>query len=116
MKVQGWLGKHGVSCQPLEDKDPSQRKVLVVGDLSEAESNLKNWKNLARHMVRGGTVIFLSQTAFRREKDVVGWLPLAKKGRCYKFIDHLYHKECVAKAHPIFDGLQANAILDWYYY
>ena len=101
-KVQEWLGKHGVSCQPLEDKDPSQRKVLVVGDLSETASDLKSWKNLARHMVRGSTVIFLSQAAFQREKDTVGWLPLAKKGRCYKFTDHLYHKECAAKAHRDF--------------
>jgi hypothetical protein len=61
-------------------------------------------------------VVFLSPAAFRREKDPVGWLPLAKKGRCYRFTDHLYHKECVAKAHPIFEGLQAKGILDWYYY
>jgi hypothetical protein len=46
----------------------------------------------------------------------VGWLPLAKKGRCYEFNDWLYHKECVGKAHPVFDGLQSKGILDWYYY
>jgi hypothetical protein len=115
-KVQDWLGKHGVTCQPLRDGDPSQREVLVVGDLSKTGSDLKTWKNLARHMARGSAVIFLSQAAFQREKDPVGWLPLAKKGRCYKFTDHLYHKECVAKAHPIFDGMQTQAILDWYYY
>jgi Glycosyl hydrolases family 2, sugar binding domain/Glycosyl hydrolases family 2/Glycosyl hydrolases family 2, TIM barrel domain len=115
-KVQEWLSKHGVVCKPLEDRDPSQREVIVVGDLSATTSDLKSWKNLARHMARGSSVIFLSQAAFQREKDAVGWLPLAKKGRCYKFTDHLYHKECVAKGHPIFDGLQANAILDWYYY
>jgi hypothetical protein len=47
----------------------------------------------------------------------MGWLPLAQKGRCYRFPDvSIYHKECVAKAHPIFDGLQAKGILDWDYY
>ena len=56
-------------------------------------------------MARGSVVVFLSQQAFQREKDAVGWLPLAKKGRCYEFNDWLYHKECVAKAHPVFRGL-----------
>ncbi len=46
----------------------------------------------------------------------MAWLPLAKKGRCYEFNDWLYHKECVAKAHPVFEGLQGRGILDWYYY
>lgn len=46
----------------------------------------------------------------------MGWLPLAKKGRYYEFNDWLYHKECVAKAHPIFDGLQSKGIMDWDYY
>jgi hypothetical protein len=44
------------------------------------------------------------------------WLPLVKKGRCYEFADWLYHKECVAKTHPIFDGLQTRGIMDWDYY
>jgi hypothetical protein len=68
-------------------------------------------------MARGSTVVFLSPAAFEREKDSVGWLPLVKKGRCYKFHDvSIYHKECVAKAHPIFDGLQAKGVMDWDYY
>ncbi|MHB9036893.1 MAG: malectin domain-containing carbohydrate-binding protein, partial [Armatimonadota bacterium] len=48
--------------------------------------------------------------------NMVGWLPLEKKGRYYRFHDWLYHKECVAKLHPIFDGLQSKGIMDWDYY
>lgn len=44
------------------------------------------------------------------------WLPLAKKGSVVNFADWLYHKECVAKAHPVFAGLQAKGIMDWDYY
>ena len=44
------------------------------------------------------------------------WLPLASKGRVRNTPDWLYHKECVAKAHPIFDGLQAKGIMDWDFY
>ena len=67
-------------------------------------------------MARGSVVVFLSQQAFQREKDAVGWLPLATKGRCYEFNDWLYHKECVAKTHPVFEGLPGKGILDFYYY
>jgi hypothetical protein len=84
--------------------------------VSKAGADADTWKELARRMARGSVVVFLSHFAFQREKDAVAWLPLAQKGRCYKFGDWLYHKECVAKAHPIFAGLPNKGILDWYYY
>jgi len=115
-KVKNWLKGHGVICEPFGGTEPSRREIIVVGDFSKAGSDASGWKELARRMARGSVVVFLSPAAFRREKDPVGWLPLAKKGRYYRFTDHLYHKECVAKAHPIFEGLQAKGILDWYYY
>jgi len=43
-------------------------------------------------------------------------LPLPGKATVTDYFDWLYHKECVAKAHPIFDGLQAKGIMDWDYY
>ena len=53
----------------------------------------------------------------QRDKDSTGWLPLKTKGRCYYFVDHLYHKECVAKRRTrSLKGCRAKAILDWYYY
>jgi hypothetical protein len=115
-KVEEWLGKHGVVSQPIGNGELSQREVILVGDLSNAAPDTNGWQNLARRMAKGSSVIFLSPAAFQRGTDPMAWVPLAKKGRCYKFTDHLYHKECVAKAHPIFQGLQAKAILDWYYY
>ena len=67
-------------------------------------------------MASGSSVIFLSPAAFARGEDFVGWLPLPVKGRCYRFHDWLYHKECVAKAGPLFAGLQAGGIMDWDYW
>jgi hypothetical protein len=115
-KAQAWLKQHGVPCRPLEGEKMAQREVILVGDLSQTGSEAKSWRELAGRMAQGSTVVFLSHAAFARGKETTAWLPLAKKGRCYRFVDHLYHKECVAKAHPIFEGLQAKAILDWYYY
>jgi hypothetical protein len=115
-KVENWLKGHEVTCEPFERAAPNRREIILVGGLSEAHADTNGWKELARRMARGSVVVFLSHAAFQREKDAVAWLPLAKKGRCYRFNDWLYHKECVAKTHPIFDGLQGKGILDWYYY
>jgi len=51
-----------------------------------------------------------------REKDRVGWLPLSPKGQCNDFWDWLYHREFVARPHPVFAGMPARGILDWDYY
>ena len=120
-KTENWLKAHGASCADFRD-DPiagaahRQREIILVGDVSKAGSTTDEWKELARRMARGSVAVFLSPLAFQREKDDVGWLPLATKGRCYAFNDWLYHKECVAKTHPVFEGLQGKGILDFYYY
>jgi len=112
-----WLKRHGLTSERMDGSAPARREIILVGDLSRGGGDGSTWRELARRMARGSTVLFLSSAAFEREKDSVGWLPLVKKGRCYKFHDvSIYHKECVAKAHPIFDGLQAKGVMDWDYY
>ena len=116
-KVANWLKAHGVACERFAMSVPSRREIILVGDLSKAGSAASEWKELARRMARGSVVLFLSPAAFQREKDPVGWLPLTTKGQCPKFPDvSIYHSECVAKAHSIFDGLQPKGIMDWDYY
>ena len=112
--VEAWLKSHGVTCEPLSSAAPNRRELILVG--APANPDPAAWTDLARRMARGSTVVFLTPEAFKLEKNPVAWLPLAQKGRCYKFNDWLYHKECVAKAHPVFEGLQGRGILDWYYY
>jgi hypothetical protein len=60
--------------------------------------------------------LLLEDTALEDSRGDMDWLPLANKGKCTTFHDWLYHKECVAKAHPVFDGLPAKGIMDWDYY
>jgi hypothetical protein len=114
--VQAWLKSQGVMSDPFTGSAPSRRELILVGEPAEAGGDREPWKELARRMARGSTVVFLSQDVFKRDEDAVAWLPLEQKGRCYKFDDWLYHKECVAKAHPVFEGLQGRGILDWYHY
>ncbi len=114
--VESWLTAHGVTIAPLQSAGSGTRELILVGDVSGGPSLAHEWKTIAERMATGSTVIFLSQNAFKRDKQEVAWLPLANKGRIYEFNDWLYHKECVAKPHPVFEGLQGNGMLDWYYY
>ena len=113
--VGSWLTSHGVTVRPLTGTAPANRELILVGDVS-GESKSGAWKELAARMARGSTVVFLSPQAFKREKDGAARLPLAKKGRVFPFADMLYHKECVAKPHRVFEGLQGKGVLDMYYY
>jgi len=113
--VEAWLSAHGVASSPLQKGAAGKRELILVGDVS-ATASLAEWQMLAERIATGSSVIFFSPQAFKREKDGAAWLPLAKKGRVYEFNDWLYHKECVAKSHPVFDGLQGKGLLDWYFY
>jgi hypothetical protein len=111
-RVVNWLNSKGVRCIRFEDAKPERGEIILVGD-SVGDENL--WKELYRRMEKGGIVIFLSPSVFRKGDDPLFWLPLKKKGRCYAFYDWLYHKEIVAKPHPIFEGLPTG-IMDWDFY
>jgi hypothetical protein len=112
-----WLQSRGVSCRPWHDPDPATTEAILVGDLSRVRSfDLREWSGLMRKAARGCKVVFLSPQAFKRGDNPTGWLPLANKGRCHQLLDWVYHKECVAKAHPVFDGLQGKGVMDWEYY
>lgn len=115
VSVGSWLTSRGATVGLFTGTAPGNRELILVGDVS-GESSVAEWKELAARMARGSTVVFLSPQAFKREKDGAARLPLAKKGRVYAFSDMLYHKECVAKPHRVFEGLQGKGVLDMYYY
>jgi hypothetical protein len=114
--VESWLNAHGVHTTPLAGATREGRELILVGDVSKQPAAASEWQQLAARMATGSVVVFLSPLAFQRDKNASTWLPLANKGRIYEFNDWLYHKECVAKPHPVFAGLQGNGILDWDYY
>jgi hypothetical protein len=122
-RVRSWLAAAGVSTQPYtgvpapdDQGSAGERQVILVGKLSAVTTELGHWQELARRVARGSVAVFLAPAALRRGEDPAGGLPLQNKGRAYDFNDWLYHKECVAKAHPIFEGLTAPGIMDWDYY
>jgi hypothetical protein len=113
--IGSWLTSRGATIATFGGTAPANRELILVGDVSGQSTNAE-WKELAARMARGSTVVFLAPQAFKREKDGAARLPLAKKGRVFRFEDMLYHKECVAKPHRVFEGLQGKGVLDMYYY
>lgn len=111
-----WLRDQGVVCRPWHEAAPAVPEVILVGDLAKAGAEARVWRGLMTSAARGCVIVFLSPFAFTRGEDSSSWLPLAKKGRCHTFFDWVYHKECVAKTHPVFEGMQAPGVMDWEYY
>ncbi len=60
--------------------------------------------------------LITEDSALKSPRNDSEWLPLKKKGKCAFYKDDLYHKETVAKRHPLFDGLMNHGIMDWDYY
>ena len=115
-RTQTWLQAHGVACRRFDEGSSGARDIILVGEPPSTASTEDAWQDLATRVARGGVALFLTPTAFRRGGDAVGWLPLATKGRCHEFSNWLYHREDVARGHPIFAGLPPAGIMDWDYY
>jgi len=114
-RVRQWLSSRGVVCGSLAQTMGETPQVILVGDVSASQPDAAAWRGLMARVARGSVVVFLAPHAFKRD-DAVGWLPLVNKGRGNEFPDWLYHKECVAKAHPVLEGLQSRGVMDWEYY
>jgi hypothetical protein len=115
-RVASWLEQRGARCRQFDPATAVEQSIVLVGGRTPDMDDPGHWPELLESIARGSTVIFLTPQVFQRGDDPVGWLPLSDKGRCYAFHDWLYHKECVAKAHPIFAGLQPQGVMDWEYY
>ena len=111
-----WLGARGLRCATLFATAQQQDGLILVGLPSETERTPARMAELMGRLADGATVIFLNPAVFRKGEDSTAYLPLAHRGTTYAATDWLYHKECVSRRHPVFDGLQAPGIMDWDYY
>lgn len=116
-RVQEWLKTRGVSVTPMEPAPAATRQVILVGNWNDPKARQGISKqDLLLRVARGSVAVFLNSGAFKKGGDAAGWLPFKNKGQLTFFPDWLYHKECVAKKHPFFDGLQPAGVMDWDYY
>ncbi|MCX6030510.1 MAG: hypothetical protein NT169_14585 [Chloroflexi bacterium] len=114
-RAERWLTAQGLECRPLEAGPAPTQELILIGKPEDA-GDAEHWTLLKQRMTAGATLLFLSAQLFKDNQVAMDWLPLKSRGRCYTFNDWLYHKECVAKRHPVFAGLQGPGILDMDYY
>ncbi|MBB6670805.1 glycoside hydrolase family 2 protein [Cohnella nanjingensis] len=114
--AEQWLTDRNAEWYAYDRSGPNDCRVILAGDLSESGMTDSDWQTLYGYADQGATIVFLSPAAFRLGEDSMGRFPFANKGRSYVFNDWLYHKECVAKRHPWFAGLQQQGVIDWDYY
>jgi len=115
-QAQAWLIARGLRCERLTEATPEPGEVILVYKPWEEEITSARMAELFARVDAGATAVFLNHKALGSADGPTGYLPFANKGTCYTFVDWLYHKECVARRHPVFAGLQAPGILDWDYY
>jgi len=116
VKLNAWLAARGLDCQTFGADAAPPAPVILIGNPLPPNQAPAPWKVLGERLRQGARLIFLSPQLFLRHQAAMDWLPLRNKGRCNAFHDWLYHKECVANRHPVFDGLLGPGIMDWDYY
>ena len=107
--LREWLASRGARVGGLGDG--ADTIVIVAPPAAEA-----SWAELVQRIESGATAISLTPSVFRRGEDATGWMPLSDRGTLKHIQGWLYLKDEWAKAHPIFDGLQAGGLMDYTLY
>jgi len=111
-----WLAEHGVSTRAFEPGAPGKCEVILACLKPAAPGGAAAFRELAKRIASGSTVIFLSPEIFSLTNQPTAWLPLNTKGTVSKVRGWLYLKDEWAKRHPIFEGLQAGGLMDYTFY
>lgn len=110
-----WLAEHGIRTRPFSP-GRHERRDLILACSTAPEGGSEAWRELARRIAGGASVVFLSPEVFKRGDSPTGWIPLAEKGSLSTLMGWLYHKDEWAKAHPAFDGLPCGGMMDYAFY
>ncbi len=108
-----WLAAHHVHTRPFRAQEQTAREVILVGFAAGASFP---FADLARHVARGSTVVFLEPGVFDNGKAAAGFLPLEHKGVLTPITGWLYLKDEWSKNHPIFAGLPSGGLMDYTFY
>ncbi|NLV44027.1 MAG: hypothetical protein GXY07_05965 [Candidatus Hydrogenedentes bacterium] len=115
-RVTECLAGRGVTVVPLDNTPADTRHLILIGDMNDSNTDTAARTALLERVARGSVAVFLKPEAFQKGDTPLGWLPIENKGGLTHFSDWLYHKECVAKKHAFFNGLQSRGVMDWDYY
>ena len=111
-----WLTGHGIHSRPFSPAPPAIRELILASGKPAAPGGAEAFGELARRIVRGSSVVFLSPEVFAQGDRPTAWLPLARKGTVSPIRGWLYLKDEWAKRHPIFEGMPSGGLMDYAYY
>jgi hypothetical protein len=127
-----WLSKQGIAARAFEASNQAGREVIVASGIPPGEDLPRAFAELARHVARGSTVIFLTYSTLvgggTAEKITPGsgrmppvalrWapFPLAAKPSIGDVPTWYFRADYWAKPHAIFHGLPCGGILDYTFY
>ena len=115
-QLAAWLKTNHIRTRPFVAAMPAAREIILASDKPAGPNKAEAFAELAQHVARGSTAVFLSPRIFAEKDDPTRWLPLAQKGTLPSIWGWLYLKDEWAKRHPIFNGLPSGALMEYDYY
>ncbi len=112
-RLREFLAAAGATVRDYTPNRYFNHEVILVGDT--VGPGAAAWRSLYAHIARGAHAVFLCPAVFSSEKTPNKWLALKVKGDQTGDFDWLYHKDVVAKPHPIMAGLQTKIMTPDYY-
>ena len=117
--VTNWLAERGVRFRPFGGTRSGKPEVILAGLKPESPGGATAFRELAKRIAAGSSVIFLAPEVFALADQSTRWLPLVSKGSVMQITPGwggLYLKDEWNKSHPIFDGLPSGGLMDYTYY
>lgn len=123
-ELEKWLRGEKITVRRFDPQVSDRREVILVSEKSISLNGRKVFRDLAQRIGRGCVVIFLSPKVFHKHFDwaghhpePLGWLPLKSKGKVeLAYNPGIYRPDWWARAHPLFDGMPGEGLLDYTYY
>jgi hypothetical protein len=117
-ELRQWLAARGIRSREFNPGCQEAREVILACGKPPAPGGAVVFSELARHIARGSTAVFIDPSVFSDGKSLTRWLPLRRKGvlSTIDWVGGYYRADMWAKNHPIFEGLSAGGIMDPTYY
>jgi hypothetical protein len=111
-----WLTEHGIRTRPFIPAPSAAREVILASTKPAVPCGAEAFRELARRIACGATVVFIAPEVFAQGDRPVAWLPLTRKGTLSPIVGWLYLKDEWCKRHPIFEGMPSGGLMDYNYY
>jgi hypothetical protein len=114
--LEKWLKENGIATRKFNPAVTDRREMILVSRIPQAPGGAEAFRDLATRIAKGSSVVFLAPAVFAGEGNSTRWAPLKNKGRVDNIPRWLYLSDDWSKKHPIFDGLQSGALMDYTIY